>query len=164
MGSSLLRPSALVLAGALILAAPISGADKTAVDVENAPLQRSGGMVDQAFVPGEVIVQFRTGSSTAARSSALRARGAIVVQGLGQKGLSLVKVPEGASVAAPAQSLENDPSVEFAEPNYVRHLTSTLPNDPRFDDLWGLDQVADNDIDAPEAWDLNTGSPSVVVA
>ena len=86
------------------------------------------------------------------------------LQGLGTKGLSLVKLPEGASVTAAAQALEDDPSVEFAEPNYVRHLTATLPNDPRFGDLWGLNQAADHDIDAPEAWDLNTGSGSVIVA
>src|SRR5688500_2500070 len=144
MGSRFLRPSVLVLAGALILAAPGAGADKRAVDVENAPLQRSGGMLNQAYVPAEVIVQFRSGASTAARSSALRTRGAIVLQGLGQKGLSLVKVPEGASVTATAQSFENDPSVEYAEPNYVRYLAATTPNDPRFADLWGLNQVADN--------------------
>ena len=72
MGSSFLRPSVLVLAGALVLAAPGAGADKAAVDVENAPLQRSGGMVDQAFVPGELIVQFRSGASTASTASAVR--------------------------------------------------------------------------------------------
>ncbi len=163
MGSRFLRPSVLVVAGALIAAAPGAGADKGAV-VSDAPLQRSGGLAGQAFVPGELIVQFRSGASTAARTSALRTRGATVAQGLGMKGLSLVKLPEGASVTAAAQSLESDPTVEFAEPNYVRHLTATLPNDPRFADLWGLNQTADHDIDAPEAWDLNTGSASVIVA
>ena len=163
MGSRFLRPSVVVLAGALIAAAPGAGADKGEV-VSNAPLQRSGGMVNQAFVPGELIVQFRAGASTAARSSALRMRGAMVAEGLGAKGLSLVKLPEGASVTAEAQALEDNPSVEFAEPNYVRHLTATVPNDPRFADLWGLNQAADHDIDAPEAWDLNTGSPGVIVA
>jgi subtilisin family serine protease len=164
MGSRFLRPSVLVLAGALILAAPGAGADKPTVDVENAPLQRSGGLAGQAFVPGELIVQFKSGASTAARSSALRTRGATVLQGLGQKGLALVKVPEGASVDAAVESFEDDPTVAFAEPNYVRHLSATLPNDPRFADLWGLDQVLDHDIDAPEAWDLNTGSAGVIVA
>ncbi|MGH3027911.1 MAG: S8 family serine peptidase, partial [Gaiellaceae bacterium] len=167
MGSRFLRPSVVVLAGALILAAPGAGADKGAV-VSDAPLQRSGGLVNQAFVPGELIVQFRTGASTAARTSALRMRGARVVEGLGAKGLSLVKLPEGASVTAEAQALEDDPSIEFAEPNYVRHLTATVPNDPRFADLWGLNnglaEPNDHDIDAPEAWDLNTGSGSVIVA
>jgi subtilisin family serine protease len=164
MGSSFLRPSVLVLAGALILAAPGAGADKPAVDVESAPLQRSGGLVTQAFVPGELIVQFRTGATTAARSGALRTRGAVVREGLGTKGLSLVQLPEGASVTAAAQALEADPAVEFAEPNYIRHLSATLPNDPRFADLWGLNQTLDHDIDAPEAWDLNTGSSGVIVA
>ena len=163
MGSRFLRPSVFVLAGALIAAAPGAGADKGAV-VGNAPLQRSGGLAGQAFVPGELIVQFRTGASITARTSALRTRGATVMQGLGTKGLSLVKLPEGASVTVAAQALESDPSVEFAEPNYVRHLTATLPNDPRFAELWALNQAADNDIDAPEAWDLNTGSGNVIVA
>jgi len=46
---------------------------------------------------------------------------------------------------------------------------SALPNDPSFSRLWGLHNtgqvrgVSDADIDAPEAWDLTTGSRSVVV-
>ena len=46
---------------------------------------------------------------------------------------------------------------------------AALPNDPRFASLWGLDNsgqtggVADADIDAPEAWNVTTGSRSVVV-
>ncbi len=45
-----------------------------------------------------------------------------------------------------------------------------LPNDPSFGSLWGLDNTgqdggtADADIDAPEAWILQTGSSDVVVA
>ena len=150
MGSRFLRPSVLVVAGALILAAPGTGADKRAV-VGDAPLQRSGGLVNQAFVPGELIVQFRAGASTAARTSALRTRGATMLESLGQKGLALVKLPEGASVTAAAQAFEDDPTVEFAEPNNISHLTATLPNDPRFGDLWGLQDNSggDHDIDAP---------------
>ena len=51
-------------------------------------------------------------------------------------------------------SLERDPSVDFAEPNYLYHAHATIPNDPDFDQLWGLhNPVGDHDIDAPEAWD-----------
>jgi subtilisin family serine protease len=39
-----------------------------------------------------------------------------------------------------------------------------LPNDPRFADLWGLSQPSDADIDAPEAWGVESGDPGVVVA
>jgi subtilisin family serine protease/Tol biopolymer transport system component len=59
-----------------------------------------------------------------------------------------------------------DPSVEYAEPNYVRQLFFT-PNDPffsssgswgqTFPDLWGL-----HNIRADSAWDLSTGTGVVV--
>ena len=49
-----------------------------------------------------------------------------------------MKLQEGASVTAAAQAFEDDPTVEFAEPNNISHLTATFPNDPRFGDLWGL--------------------------
>ena len=49
-----------------------------------------------------------------------------------------------------------------------------VPNDPRFPELWGLNNTgqlvngvfgtADADIDAPEAWNTTTGSASVAVA
>ncbi len=66
--------------------------------------------------------------------------------------------------------LKKNPFVEYAEPDYYRYAKTTLPNDTRFSDLWGLHNTgqnngkADADIDAPEAWDLTTGSPDVVVA
>ena len=38
-------------------------------------------------------------------------------------------------MTAAAQAFEDDPTVEFAEPNNISHLTATFPNDPRFGDL-----------------------------
>ena len=66
--------------------------------------------------------------------------------------------------------LKKNPFVEYAEPDYYRYAKTTLPNDSRFSDLWGLHNTGQNngtvdaDIDAPEAWDLTTGNPDVVVA
>ena len=65
--------------------------------------------------------------------------------------------------------LNRNPLVEFAEPDKIIRL-SKLPNDSRFGSLWGLHNLGQNggtidaDIDAPEAWDITTGSQSVVVA
>ena len=63
--------------------------------------------------------------------------------------------------------------MRFAEPDAV-YRVDTLPNDPLFGQLWGLNNTgqtvksstgtADADIDAPEAWSTTTGSSSVVVA
>ena len=50
----------------------------------------------------------------------------------------------------------------FAEPNYLYHERHS--GRPDFDLLWGLSKAGDHDIDAPEAWDTQTGSAEVVVA
>ena len=51
-----------------------------------------------------------------------------------------------------------DPRVEYAEPD-VRADRRAAPNDPRYLELWGLQQIY-----APRAWSVSTGSASVVVA
>jgi len=48
-------------------------------------------------------------------------------------------------------------SVELAEPNRWRE-TMVTPNDPQFGSQWGLTKI-----NAPAAWDISTGSSSVVV-
>jgi subtilisin family serine protease len=63
-------------------------------------------------------------------------------------------------------------AVEYAEPDHFYNLGAT-PNDSFYSLLWGLNNtgqtvngdpgVANNDIDANLAWDLTTGSSSVVV-
>ena len=67
------------------------------------------------------------------------------------------------------EDLNRSSYIEFAEPDYRRYAVSTFPNDPFFNSLWGLHNSgqsggkADADMDAPEAWDLSTGSKSVIV-
>lgn len=58
--------------------------------------------------------------------------------------------------------------VTTLEPDFTLSR-SLLPNDPSFSQLWGLSNtgqsggVVDADIDAPEAWNVTTGSRSVVI-
>jgi len=71
------------------------------------------------------------------------------------------------------KKLNADPTVEYAEPNYI-YYPSALPNDPQFNKLWGQHNTgqevngvygtSDADIDAPEAWEKSTGSNTVVIA
>lgn len=53
--------------------------------------------------------------------------------------------------------------VEEASPNYFR-FASYIPNDPLFPQQWGLEQDNNQDIDAPQAWEITRGSEGVVVA
>ena len=78
-------------------------------------------------------------------------------------------VPE-TDVVALAQEISAMPGVRYAEPDCIVCLDDTFPDDPRFSELWGLHNMGqddgrpDADIDAPEVWEITTGSQSVVVA
>jgi len=83
------------------------------------------------------------------------------------RNLELVELPDGLSVEEGIQAYRRDPNVLYAEPNYIRRALLE-PNDPGYLDgsLWGMKYSVDwdPDIDAPEAWDITTGSSDVVVA
>ncbi len=115
------------------------------------------------YVQGQVVVAFEAGSDRGARTNAVRERGGEVIDELMLPRTVLVALEAGTSVEEAVASYEADPDVAYAEPNFLYH-TSALPNDPGFNQLWGLNQPSDRDIDAPEAWDVTTGSSSVVVA
>ncbi len=62
------------------------------------------------------------------------------------------------SVPTVCAELNDDPDVEYAQPNYIYHICAT-PNDPDFPD-----QYAHQLIQMQDAWDISTGSRDVVVA
>ncbi|MFC1717863.1 Ig-like domain-containing protein, partial [Candidatus Poribacteria bacterium] len=71
---------------------------------------------------------------------------------------------------AAIRELKKDKNVKYVEPDYEIQIAGTIPNDPGFDDLWGLHNTGqiigtpDVDIDAPEAWDIETGDSNLVIA
>ncbi len=74
----------------------------------------------------------------------------------------------GMSTKEAIERLKSHQAIEYVEPDY-RVSIASAPNDPRFDELWGLNNegqtggTADADIDAVEAWTISTGSRDVVV-
>lgn len=69
-----------------------------------------------------------------------------------------VKGDPGDRTADIIQRLRQDPSVEYAEPNYKRYLKAVTPNDPLYVSQWALANMA-----CGEAWEIETGDPSVVI-
>ena len=125
-------------------------------------------------VEGELLVKFRRGTLATQRAvahgwaGARRLRAFNVVPGLEQ-----VRLPEGVTVKDAIARYRAHPDVVYAEPNYIVHAlqdAQATPNDPQFGTLWGLHNTGqsggtpDADIDAPEAWNITTGSSDVVVA
>ena len=85
-------------------------------------------------------------------------------------GIHDVLIPAGTDVREWVRSLAADPRIEFAE-HHFRGQYNGVPNDPQFGGTqWHLNNTGqlggqvDADIDAVEAWDLETGDPSVVIA
>ena len=73
--------------------------------------------------------------------------------------LSLEALPNALEYAA-AQA-----SAVAVEPDYVRQAI-LVPNDPKYLDgtLWGLNQISDADVDAPEGWNVRSSAGAVIVA
>lgn len=76
-------------------------------------------------------------------------------------GLSLIDVAPQ-DIQNTLAALNANPAVAYAEPNYI-YTAFVVPNDPDLGRQYHLNQTSDIDIDAPEAWDLQTGN-NVVVA
>ncbi len=123
--------------------------------------------------PGDVLVRFRSAAEADDRGAARRAAKVRRKAGLPVPGLELADTEAGVSAAAAAARLERDPDVLYAEPDVPRR-TFAIPNDRLFGLEWGMHNAGqtvqgtagteDADIDAPEAWDLVVGDPSVLVA
>lgn len=83
----------------------------------------------------------------------------------------VLKLPYRMTVAeaqAIANELSADPTVEYAEPDIVLRALR-VPNDPGYSNQWHFQsaRAPDNVVGSanlPEAWDITTGSTSIVVA
>jgi len=120
------------------------------------------------FVPGEVLVKFRSGLAEQTARSALARIGAELLQNFSKINVWHLKLADDMSVTTAIDKLQKLSSVEYAEPNYIYH-TCVVPNDRNFASQWGLHNTGqtngkvDADIDAPEAWDIQTGDESVLI-
>ena len=155
--------------GSLLLCSDASTADATQ---ENREFNRvTGSSVEQAqYVQGELIVKFL---DSASKATVAAAGGQMIKSFAGGEGrVQHVKLNKGETVEAALERYRHNPAVEYAEPNYIYQLAA-IPNDTQFTSLWGLRNTgqtvngiggtADVDIDAPEAWDITTGSSNVII-
>jgi len=130
---------------------------------------------DLAYKPGELIVRFAPKPDskqwTKTEQNAILASinsGTIKSSCRLVPGLTLVKLPETLSVESALVVFKNASGILYAEPNYKGKALSTFPNDTRFNELWGMHNTGQTggtenaDIDAPEAWDIATGTDIIV--
>jgi len=146
----------------------------------------------ELIISDQFVAKFPAGESQDEISVLNAAYGTEIVEPiLGQENTFVLRVLPGSSLdaLATANLYQESGAAVSAAPNFVRILPSrpeaTAPdkaggigplagtNDTWYTDQWFLNEVdqygsfmntADADIDAPEAWNLTTGSPSVIIA
>lgn len=114
----------------------------------------------EPFVKDELLVKFDRASHLAETTAVHRIAGGELVRPLGDLGWQLIRIGDGRSVGSTMAAYRRQPAVIDVQPNFYYHLQQT-PNDPQFPSaaMYGLTKIS-----APQAWDITTGSPSVVVA
>jgi subtilisin family serine protease len=117
------------------------------------PVPQPGEPAAADHEPGEVVVRW----TAEARDEALAELDLEVKEELAELGATLLAVPIGSEVEV-AQALTAREGVAWAQPNFIRRI-SMIPNDPLFDRQWSLRKI-----DAPAAWEMTLGSPTIVVA
>lgn len=134
-----------------------------------------GTLHGENYIPGRLLVKYSTDSVSSDillhaqqdLMASTHSKQLIDYSLYGLQGLQLLST--AGDMKEVMQVYEKSPLIEYVEPDYIVTIDA-IPNDPGFPQLWGLHNtgqsggVPDTDIDAPEAWDLSTGSSSVIIA
>ena len=126
------------------------------------------------FVPGELLVKTHVGKSLS--NSMLVENGLQVKETIQSKKGTLYRVTTNGqkSLGSLISKLSDNKDIKFAEPNYIYSIQNA-PNDPRFGELWGLNNTGDNDpsrtpgtagadIAAFKTWEVEKGSKDITIA
>ena len=124
-----------------------------------------------AHVASHFILQVREGTNLISFQEKLESLGCEIGGKLGDRNF-IVKLKQEPTIEnhyAAKDAIESlDEFVSVVEPDYLVYAINT-PNDPKMIDLWGMHNSGqtggtnDKDIDATEAWDIQTGSKDVLV-
>jgi thermitase len=109
------------------------------------------------FVPDQILVKFKHEIPDVAKQQIHMANHASVIGEIRQLGVQVVRIP-GGNVSERVQAYLNNPAVEYAETDCI--ATAFIePNDPYFPQQWGMTVIQ-----APEAWDVETGLANIKIA
>jgi serine protease len=103
------------------------------------------------YVPEQVIVKYRDGTTAQKESGVEQATGTEQQQSL-PGGSTQLKIEDGSSVKQTIAQLRSDPDVAYAVPNVVAHAAALHPNDPGFRLQWNFSGPFG--LDMPDAWAL----------
>lgn len=155
--------------GDLSRAASSWGVSELREPARYAPLPQWSHKRTSHLVPGELVVRFRKDLKTEEIGRVLSRFGATIRKGIPVLNYWVLTLPKEVPVGEAEKWLKQLGVVEQAEPNYLIPVAQ-VPDDPKFTLQWSLLNTGQSggapgaDISAPEAWEIETGSPGVVIA
>ncbi len=128
------------------------------------------------FISDQILVKFKPSLSDSEVTTIIAAYQTNKIKRIPKLDIYQLKVPDGFSVEEAVYAYRMNPDVEYAEPNYIAHVSAT-PNDLLFRDQYALNNtgqaigvpgsptgMASADIKAPSAWEETKGSSETLIA
>jgi subtilisin family serine protease len=135
------------------------------------------------YVPDQIVVQFNTNSSSDEQVQSevyqrISDQTDLNIQIIDESkivlGLKLVEIVNCTNLDYAIEIFRQQPEIQFAEKNYLIKIQN-IPNDTYYGNLWGLNNTGKKDqsgnigkigadISAQKAWDITTGSETIIVA
>jgi thermitase len=110
-----------------------------------------------SFSSQQILVKFKPGVSLPEAAEVHRQLGGHVKETIPDIGVQVVTVPKGQEMAK-VKAYSANSEVAYAEPDFVAEAVGN-PDDPWFTNQWGMIKIQ-----APQAWDVTTGSPTINIA
>lgn len=113
--------------------------------------------IGNEYAPEEIIVKFKSRVKDEKISKINSKHGTLVLSTSPLASFKRLKIPKGKTVSEMVGIYNNDPDVEYAEPNYIAYALMT-PNDPYYVYQWHLYNPQYGGINVEKAWDISTGT------
>src|SRR3989344_8015003 len=112
------------------------------------------------YVKDELLIKFKDSVGDETKDLILKAHSLTKEKEIPQIKVQVLKVDPG-KLEKTLTALNQNPNIQYAEKDAIATVMDTTPNDPSFrqGNQWALPKIQ-----APAAWDITTGSSSVVVA
>ncbi len=131
------------------------------------------------YIDGEILIKYKTRVSGQRRIASIKSKGHVSIKSVAKNRAMLVGLQKGISVEEAVAEYNNDPNVEYAQPNYI-YRKLAIPNDTLYDEQWGLEntgQTVSNaayssnnpgatgmDMNLESTWDVTTDCSSIIIA
>ena len=126
---------------------------------ENNALIPDKNALNYDHVPDRIFVRFLDSDNRPIQQNILdEVGGTIVNESKLVPGLFAVEIDVTVDIALNILSSKRN-SIKYVEPIYIVKAFDTIPNDPMYNDLYGMDQIH-----APQAWDSHVGDQEFIIA